>query len=169
MRFLGPILLWLLRCRVLRTPVFDTLRNARSVIVTCNHISFLDGLLIALASPQRLCFAVATQYASTNPLSASGLRLLSWCGLGRVVPIDPSRPHSLRSLLVALRSGESVMIFPEGAIRIPGVPSTPQPGLMWLCARSQAPVIRLRLRGAERSRLFGRCGRHWWPRIFLRI
>lgn len=141
--------------------------GAGPTIVQCNHVSYLDGLLIALASPVPLVFGVDTEFAERNALTRMGLRLLSWCGFGAVVPLGRARPTGLRLLLRSLEAGQSVMIFPEGAISATGAPAPAQPGLRWLAARSGCGVVRLQIEGAHLSRIFSKAGRRWRPAIRL--
>jgi len=162
-------LLRLFRVRVRYTRQVTRSLTARPVILTCNHLSMLDGVLIALASPRPLVFAVNVTHAEHHPFTRQVLRLLSTIGLGRVVPVDSTRPVAVRSLLQALRQGDSIMIFPEGRISPTGQPLEPMRGAAWLANRAGVPVLCLRLRGAHRSRLFGKDGSEAWPRIWLRF
>lgn len=138
-------------------------------ILCCNHLSMLDGVIIALASPTPLVFAVNRGHARQNPFTRTGLYCLSACGLGQVVAIDSENPSGLRSLLRALRSGQSVMVFPQGGIARGGEDKPDKPGVKWLAQKSGARVLALHLRGVDRSRWFAPDGKHWWPRVFLRF
>lgn len=141
----------------------------RPVILTCNHLSMLDGALIALASPRPLVFAVNVNHAQLHPVTSRVLGGMVSLGLGRVVAVDSTRPVAARSLLQALSKGGSVMVFPEGRISPDGKPLRPMPGVDWLAKRAAVPVLSLRLRGSHRSRWFGKSGSEVWPRIWLRF
>ena len=135
-------------------------------IVACNHVSMLDGVIVSLASPRPLFFAVNVFHARAHPLTS---RLLAWMerrGLGTVVPLDSGSAFSLRRLRVALHEGHAVCVFPEGRIA-DEQPLPERPGLAWLETRSGCPVVRIRIEGAERSRLFTRKGDRIWPAISL--
>jgi acyl-[acyl-carrier-protein]-phospholipid O-acyltransferase/long-chain-fatty-acid--[acyl-carrier-protein] ligase len=135
-------------------------------IVACNHLSMLDGVIVSLASPRPLFFAVNIFHAREHPLTS---RLLAWMerrGLGTVVPLDSGSVFGLRRLRVALDDGHAVCIFPEGKIADAG-PLPERPGLAWLQARSGCPVVRVRIEGAEHSRLFAGKGDQLWPKIRL--
>lgn len=168
-----PILRWLVRriafifLRVDVRYTSDLLRavDGGRVIVTANHVSFLDGLLFALVSPVSLAFAVEAEFARRNRLSVLGFRALSWMGFGSVVAVDGGAPFGMRALLRCLQSNQSVMIFPEGQISVSGAALPERPGVTWLASRSEAVVVRARISGVERSRFFGKSGREWWPRI----
>lgn len=163
------VLLRLFRVRVRYTQHVTKTLAARPVILTCNHLSMLDGILIALASPRPLVFGVNVNHAQHHPVISRILATLSAMGLGQVVAVDSSRPVAARALLRALQEGQSVMVFPEGQISPDGQPQPPMPGVDWMARRASVPVLSLRLRGANRSKLFGKAGSETWPRIWLRF
>lgn len=160
----------LLALRILRVQAsyspssIELLRRGR-VIVCSNHVSLLDGVIVALASPTPLTFGVDTDFSRHSLAASRGMKALSWLGFGAVVPIDTRSPFGLRSLRKALERGESVMVFPEGAISPTGQPQPDQPGVEWLSNRTRAPVLRIHIAGAERSRLFAKSGTEFWPQI----
>ncbi|WP_321935238.1 1-acyl-sn-glycerol-3-phosphate acyltransferase [Paraburkholderia sp. J8-2] len=160
-------LLLALRVRVVYSP--DTLDalHSEACIVTCNHVSLVDGIIVALAAPLPMAFAVDTDWARRATVAATGLRVLSWLGLGRVVPLDARAPYGMRSLMRELLAGHSVMVFPEGEISFNGQRGSDRPGVTWLQDRTGATNVTLRIEGAERSRLFAKSGREWWPPIRL--
>lgn len=161
------VLLASLRVRVVYSMhTIGALRSAPCV-VTCNHVSLVDGIIVALASPVPMTFAVDTAWSRQSRAATMGLRLLSWLGFGRVVPLDAGAPYGMRALMRELRAGRSVMVFPEGKISAGGQRSDDRPGVTWLQTKTGARDIALRIDGAERSRLFAKNGRHWWPRIRL--
>lgn len=138
-------------------------------ILTANHVSFLDGILISLVSPVRMVYAVDTEFSIHSPAASKGLEFLRRIGLAEaIVPMDQGSPFGMRSLLKALDKGYSVMIFPEGRISDDGRPNQDLPGVDWLAKRSGKEIIRLEIRGAEKSRFFGKSGREVWPRIEVR-
>ena len=158
-------ILAVLRVRVSYGPAAERIASG-SCIVACNHVSMLDGVIVALASPRPLHFAVNLRHARAHPVTS---RLLAWMegrGLGTVVPLDGTSVFGLRRLDAALRTGAGVCLFPEGRIA-EGAPLPEQPGLAWLRARNGRPLVRIRIEGADRSRLFARRGDRLWPAIRL--
>lgn len=149
------------------TPAIIERMRQRHLIVCANHVSYLDGLLIALTSPIPLVFAVDTDYSRRSSIARQGLALLTWMGFGTVVPIDAHSPFGLRSLRAALDRGDAVMIFPEGSISSNGHPQPVQQGTAWLTSKTGAAVVNIRILGAERSRVFAKSGCAWWPRITI--
>lgn len=165
---LRPILLRMFRVRVTYKASTDAVLNSgEPCILVCNHVSLLDGVIVALASPVPLAFAVDTEYSRGAGAAARFLRGLAWLGFGKVIPIDATAPFGIRTLLTELSQGGRVMVFPEGRISETGQRGCDQPGVKWLADRSGIAVAELEIRGAERSRLFAKSGSAVWPPIRL--
>ncbi len=158
--------LWLLRVRVTCPRDVCSALLDGGAIVTSNHVSLLDGPLIALTSPAPLVFGVDTDYSRRSTGARRGMALLAWLGCGAVVALDAQAPFGLRSLARALRSGKNVMVFPEGRI-VDSEPLPVQPGLAWLEQRAGARRISITIRGAQDSLLFAKRGRTLLPPIHL--
>lgn len=154
----------LLRVRATYSPASIALLGQGRVIVCANHTSLLDGVILALASPTPLTFGVDTDFSKRSKAASRGMAALAWLGFGAVVPVDGGSPFGIRALVKALDRGENVMVFPEGRVS-EGHPLPEQPGVSWLVNRSGAPVLRVRIRGAERSRFFAKKGREFWPPV----
>jgi 1-acyl-sn-glycerol-3-phosphate acyltransferase len=157
--------LGILRVQVSYSPDSVNLLRCGRVIVCANHVSLLDGVIIALASPAPLTFGVDTDFSRRSLIASMGMAVLAWMGFGAIVPIDSRSPFGLRSLCKSLEHGSSVMIFPEGRISPTGQLQPEQPGVRWLTRRTGVPVLRVQISGAERSRLFAKSGTEFWPRI----
>lgn len=158
-------------CAVLRVEVVcppevvAALRNGE-VLVSANHLSLIDGPLVALTSPVPLVFAVDTDYSRRSDVAQRGMNVLSRLGCGSVVPLDRRAPFGIRRLVAELRSGACVMVFPEGEIST-GEPLPDADGLAWILARAAPARVHIKISGAEHSRLFAKRGRKWLPRITL--
>lgn len=139
------------------------------VILTCNHQSLLDGLILAFACPTKMVFPVTPKHAIDNLFTSRGLRLLERLGLGWVVPLNSDHPFALRQLQRALEAGRSVAIFPQGRIAGPDETLPHKAGVQWLQDRTGASIVRARLSGADQSRLFARAGTRLRPQITLEI
>ncbi|MCP3024607.1 1-acyl-sn-glycerol-3-phosphate acyltransferase [Cupriavidus basilensis] len=150
----------------LEDSVVTRLRGGR-VIVVANHVSLLDGVLVALASPVPLMFGVDPDYARHSRFAMAGMRALTRMGFGDVVPLDRNSPYSMRTLSQRLNRDEAVMLFPEGAIGTGAAPLPDRPGVAWLSQRTGATIVYVQIRGAEQSRLFAKAGKRWWPTITL--
>lgn len=147
----------------------DTLQRLRSgrVLLVCNHQSFLDGIIVALASPERLCFPISNRQSREIALTRYGLVALGAIGLGEQVAMNVEHPFGVRALARKLDDGGSVAIFPEGRIVAKSDRQEWLPGYQWLADRTSATVVSIRIRGADESRLFAPEGAQFWPKIQL--
>lgn len=133
---------------------------AGGCLVACNHVSFLDGILLALASPVPLSITCEPLYARRTWWSRALFGVLSRLGFGTVLTLGPESPQGIRSVLRALASRSSVVVFPEGRISPDGLPLPAMPGFNWLKRRTWR-LVHMRIEGAHRSRMFGKKGDQW--------
>lgn len=135
-------------------------------IVVANHVSHLDGLILAAVLPEPILFGVDPDFATRQPWKA-GLWLACQVTGSEIVPLSSERPLGVRALVKALKNGQKIGIFPEGRINRTEEPLLPlQPGAARLAILCGVPIIPVRILGmkewifstapAERKRLVPR-------------
>lgn len=131
------------------------------VLIICNHVSFLDPLLLGIFLPFRPDFAV-------NVFQAEHWYIRFLERFFTLYKLDPSKPLSMKGLIQNLRKGARVVIFPEGRISTSGGVMKIYDGTSMLIEKTGAAVLPVRIDGAEYSKLSrmqGKLRLRWFPKI----
>ena len=141
------ILNWLF-CWLFDLKIFhlDRLVFSGPTVIMPNHVSFLDAVLLYVILPPSVCFVVNSEIAA-NPLVAFALRFRSH------VKIEPRNPYGLRTIIGVVRTGQPVVLFPEGRISTTGSLMKMYTGAAMVAWKTNARIYPLILRGPEYSKL----------------
>ncbi|HEV7260433.1 MAG TPA: acyl-[ACP]--phospholipid O-acyltransferase [Bosea sp. (in: a-proteobacteria)] len=137
-----------------------------NAIIALNHVSFLDA-------------ALALSMLDKDPVFAidHGIAQRWWVKpflkLTRAMPLDPTRPLATRSLINAVKSGESLIIFPEGRLTVTGSLMKVYDGAAMIAEKSGAMVVPVRIEGLEAT-VFSRLTREqvrrrWFPKVRVTV
>ena len=136
------------------------------IVLVANHLSWLDGFLLPMASPRPVRMVV---YGPN--IKGKFLRMLAdqW----RFILFDP-RPKSigtaLKSIQGGLADGDAIGIFCEGGISRTGQVLGFKRGLEWLLEKVESPLQPVSIDGLWGSGLTFSEGRYFtkWPRLWRR-
>ena len=125
-----------------------------AAVLVCNHVSFVDAVLLMAASPRPIPF-VMDQRIFKVPV-------LGWLfKLAKAIPIAPQRddPHTYQAAFDAaaqvLREGDLLAIFPEGGITADGKLQPFKGGIMKIMERAQADGLNVTVIPMALTNLWG--------------
>ncbi len=146
--FLLRFIVWLLIHSVYRLRVegLEHIPEEGPAVVVCNHVSFVDALVITAACRRPIRFVMDHRIFRT-PILRFVFRE------SRAIPIAPAREdpammeRAFDEVARALEAGELVGLFPEGRITDTGELYPFRPGIRRIVERTPVPVVPLALRG----------------------
>ena len=155
----------------LRVEGLKNLPEQGACLMVCNHVSYVDGLVIAAACSRPVRFVMEASIFD-NPLLRPIFRGM------KAIPVatraeDPAvREAAFAAVADCLRSGEIVCIFPEGRLTSDGSVGEFRPGLLKILAETPVPVVPCALSNlwgsmfSRRAQGLKRClPRRFWARI----
>jgi 1-acyl-sn-glycerol-3-phosphate acyltransferase len=146
--FLVRFLAWLLIHTIhrVRSVNGERLPKRGAAVLVCNHVSYLDAVVIMAVSPRPIRFVMDHNIFR--------IPVLSWLfRTARAIPIAPAREdmqvmtQAYTEIAQALHEGELVCIFPEGKLTRDGDINDFKQGIAKIIEQSPAPVIPMALRG----------------------
>ena len=157
-----PCFVWFMFCYRFRAWGVTRIPDTGPLLIVSNHQSYLDPIIVGLATHKRQFRALARSTLFKNPLFSGLIRLLN------AIPVEQgtSDTKAMRGCVQALKDGHALLIFPEGARTLSGVTGPFETGTWLLIKRTKPTVLPVALDGAFRAwprgkalpRLFGRIG-----------
>ncbi|WP_330083670.1 acyl-[ACP]--phospholipid O-acyltransferase [Methylocystis iwaonis] len=134
-------------------------RAGANPIIALNHVSFLDAAAILSVLPKDPVFAID-----------HGISQRWWVKpflkFTRAIPLDPTKPLGTRTLINAVKAGESLVIFPEGRLTVTGSLMKVYDGAGLIAEKSGAMIVPVKIDGPEAT-IFSRLTRDQARRRFF--
>jgi acyl-[acyl-carrier-protein]-phospholipid O-acyltransferase/long-chain-fatty-acid--[acyl-carrier-protein] ligase len=152
------------RLEVRGTENFRTTRPHK--IVALNHVSFLDaGLALALLDEDPV-FAI-------DHTIAKRWWVKPFLKFTRAMPLDPLKPIATRTLINAVKAGDTLVIFPEGRLTVTGSLMKVYDGAGLIADKTDAEVVPVHIAGLE-STVFSHLSaeqvrRRWIPAVKVSV
>jgi len=146
--FLLRFVVWILIHSVyrLRVQELDQVPEEGPAVIVCNHVSFVDALVITAACRRPIRFVMDHQIFRWPVLSFV-------FRTGKAIPIASAREDqammdkAFDEVGKALDAGDLVGLFPEGRITADGNINPFRPGIARILQRNPVPVVPMALRG----------------------
>jgi 1-acyl-sn-glycerol-3-phosphate acyltransferase len=158
----------------LRTSGVEQIPADGPALLICNHVSFVDGLVISAACPRPVRFVMEAAIFKIPVVNLI-------CRGMKAIPVATAnedrsvREAAFRAVAQELKRGELVCIFPEGHLTRDGAIDEFRPGILRILAETPVPVVPCALSnlwGSMFSRRYGtvaRLPRRFWARIDFRV
>ncbi|NHZ81073.1 MFS transporter [Massilia sp. CCM 8695] len=146
--FLMRFLAWMLIHTIHRVKTVDVDRIPEDgpAVLVCNHVSYVDAIVIGAASPRPIRFVMDHKIFK--------MPFMGWLfRTARAIPIAPAKEDQFLmekayiDIAQALHEGDLVCIFPEGRLTSTGEMGEFRSGIAKIIERSKVPVIPMALRG----------------------
>ncbi len=141
-------------------------RAGQNPIIALNHTSFLDASLALSLLPRDPVFAI-------DSAMAQHWWVKPFLRFTRAMPLDPTKPMATRTLINAVKSGEPLIIFPEGRLTVTGSLMKIYDGAGLIADKTDAFVVPVRLEGLDSTpftRLHkSQIRRRWFPKVTVTV
>jgi 1-acyl-sn-glycerol-3-phosphate acyltransferase len=146
--FLMRFIVWMLIHSVyrLKKSGLEKIPEEGAAVIVCNHVSFVDALVIAAACSRPIRFVMDHRIFK--------LPVLSFVfRTSRAIPIAPAKEdpammeRAFAEVAQALKDGDLVAIFPEGRITDTGEMYPFRPGIKRILEATPVPVVPMALQG----------------------
>jgi 1-acyl-sn-glycerol-3-phosphate acyltransferase len=121
------------------------------LLLASNHLSFVDSIVIPLASPRRVAFLAKSEYFTGHGVRGAAKRAM-FTAVG-CVPIERgtagAAQEALDSALKILHEGLAFGIYPEGTRSRDGRLYRGRTGVAWLALTAGCPVVPVGLSGTQ--------------------
>lgn len=138
-------------------------------LIVCNHVSYMDALLLAGACPRPIRFLMDKDIYNIPFIK-------TFCSACKVIPIDATDRRSVMKAFTEvngyLAQGDIVCVFPEGQLTYDGEIGPFLRGIDLIIKRTQVPVIPVALQGLwgsyfsrEGGRALLKLPKRFWSRV----
>ncbi len=139
--------------------------QGQGAVVVVNHVSYLDGLLVAAFLPGRPSFALHTAIFKVWWMQP-------FLPFFDAFPVDVTNPLAAKAMINAVRAGRTVVMFPEGRITVTGALMKVFAGPATIADKAGAPIVPVRIDGAQYtpfSHLKGKLRLRAFPKIRMTV
>src|SRR5215472_16389514 len=115
-----------------------------NAIIALNHVSFLDAAVALSLLEREPVFAIDSTIAQRWWVKP-------FLKFTRAMPLDPTKPLAIRTLIHVVTGGDPLIIFPEGRITVTGSLMKVYDGAAMIADKSDAMLLPVRIKGLEKT------------------
>lgn len=133
----------------------NIIKTKGSAIILANNNSFIDPLILATYLPREVIFLTDSNIANRFWMKI----ILKYA---HHLPVDPTNPMAIKTVLSELEKGKKIVIFPEGRMSTTGGIMKIYKGPSMVVQKANAPIIPIYIQNTQYSRFsyFGRKLKH---------
>jgi 1-acyl-sn-glycerol-3-phosphate acyltransferase len=136
-------------------------------LIVCNHVSFVDALLLSAACPRPIRFVMESALFKLPVVNlfARGMKAIPVCSAKED---RETMEKAFATVASELRDGNLVCIFPEGKLTTDGNMNVFRPGMTRILSETQVAVVPMAITGLWAS-MFSRAEKVIWRRLPRRL
>ncbi len=133
----------------------NIIKTKGAAVILANNNSFIDPLILATYLPREVIFLTDSNIANRFWMKI----ILRYA---HHLPVDPTNPMAIRTVLNELEKGKKIVIFPEGRMSTTGCIMKIYKGPSMIVQKANAPIIPIYIQNTQYSRFsyYGRKLRH---------
>ncbi len=133
----------------------NIIKTKGAAVILANNNSFIDPLILATYLPREVIFLTDSNIANRFWMKI----ILRYA---HHLPVDPTNPMAIRTVLNELEKGKKIVIFPEGRMSTTGGIMKIYKGPSMIVQKANAPIIPIYIQNTQYSRFsyYGRKLRH---------
>lgn len=175
--FLMRFLVWILISTIyrIRHENLDRIPDEGGAVIVCNHVSFVDAMVIAGCCRRPIRFVMDHQIFKV-PVLSFVFRTAKAIPIASAKANPKIKANAMDEVAKALENGEIVGIFPEGQITYDGELAPFKPGIEEIIRRTPVPVIPMALQGfwgsffsRKRGRAMASLPRRFWSKVGISV
>ncbi|HYM36106.1 MAG TPA: MFS transporter, partial [Steroidobacteraceae bacterium] len=147
----------------LRFRGIENIPSTGGALIICNHVSFVDALLLSAACPRPIRFVMESAIFKMPivNLFARGMKAIPVCSAKED---RETMERAFATVANELRAGHLVCIFPEGKLTADGNMKVFRPGMTRIVSETPVPVVPMAIGGLWNS-MFTRAEKTLWRRL----
>lgn len=137
-------------------------KAGQAPILAPNHVSFLDAALATTLLDKEPAFAI-------DHAIAQAWWVKPFLKFTRALPLNPANPMATRTLINVVKSGDPMVIFPEGRLTVTGSLMKVYDGAAMIADKTGSKIVPVHIDGLEKTPFSRLDKKHGKRRLFPKV